>query len=520
MAVTEAAKKKVVKKKAVTKKSVTKRGAAEKVVKKTVQKSAAPKKKVAKKTVVKKKAVTKKAVTKKSVKKKAANKRVVAKKQTVSSQKRVSSQKVSSQKKRGSGMVNKTVASVRGKGLSPIHPSIPPGFAGAEAPRVIPPPVEPVHEATERSGGYNGPESHWNQLEAAENIVNEVHIEPEVVEPPSLLQQVAMQQNMAKNSHRGVYKAYPKEQEPEEVEVDQGEATPNPPSGLAEYLAIWSAEYDQPQSMDNDRDEQLDSPASETPSPHFERVDEPETPPVMSPTMESTAPLSMMEPHSAMLDAVQAVAAQSPSTIEVEVAATATEAWEPSVPEQAVPVELESEPEPELMAEPELMVDQEEEETMSQVEHEIPPMAVMAESHSSKGDFSEEIHAAAVEESNPHFDEALDKVTGTRSGDSLAAQRREAIRHFTEGAAQKRTEKRNQVDTGAPGVVAAAPSAAPVSKAVEAQKVEVEGLGGGMVNLLSGGVKGVLNFGRYSALGLKFGLQDSKAALGKLSSKK
>ncbi len=140
-----------------------------------------------------------------------------------------------------------------------------------------------------------------------------------------------------------------------------------------------------------------------------------------------------------------------------------------------------------------------------------------------KGDFSAEIHAAVGEDGveeeagdeDPHFDEALDKISGTRTDDSQAAQRREAIRHFTESAAKKRHQRRNHVGKGAPAIVGGLPPSAGPKDA----RVEVETLGGGILHLLSNGVKGVASFGRYSLLGLKFGLKDSKSALGKLTSK-
>ena len=79
---------------------------------------------------------------------------------------------------------------------------------------------------------------------------------------------------------------------------------------------------------------------------------------------------------------------------------------------------------------------------------------------------------------------------------------------------QKR-QRRNRVEPGAPGVVVPQPPSAKV----EDRSVAVENLGGGVLNLFTNGVKGVLNIGRYSAAGVKYGLQDSKSALKNLTSK-
>lgn len=214
------------------------------------------------------------------------------------------------------------------------------------------------------------------------------------------------------------------------------------------------------------------------------------------------------KPKTSMLDAVHALATE---TVREQPSETVTEEEEPQALDAAP-----STRHTEQVAEAIRMIEEadlplEEQAAASAVE-----MAAAEQASLAVAQLEDEKDGDMSDEENPHFDDALDKIAGTSRDDTISAQRREAIRHFTENKSKQRTQRRNQVETGAPGVVSPQP---PSVKGGVAEKVEMETLGGGVVNLVKSGVQGLFNIGHYSAAGVKYGLKDSKSALKKITSK-
>ncbi len=474
---------------------------------------------VKKKAVTKKKSVAKKRATKKKV---VAKKKVAVKKNTASKKKSRTAAKKTEQVKR----VPKP--SVRTQGAGSIAPAIPPGFQGQEEKAVLEPFV-PVHQATKRTSAVNTPPvSHWNTLEPmvpppkVEEVVEEPVEEMEPPVPTTLIEQVLMESRMESKRPFAIQPRFIKPAEVEEVvEAPVApRASAQRKTEISEYLSVWGGQP-QPERQAVVEEMMVAAASSETqqdsvavtepvvaaesePTTPAPRAEEPAAEAVattMIPVEEEVA--SPLASRTSMLDAVHAVATQAEQQSAVSETDESSERMAQEVNHT------------DQVAEVIRMI--EEEETFVTDQEETLKSATEADP---KGDFSAEIQAAVEEDEldemdDPHFNEALDKIAGTRADDSQAVQRREAIRHFTESAARKRKERRNRVATGAPSIIGGLPA----STAPKDTRVEVESLGGGILHLLASGARGVASFGRYSLMGVKYGLKDSKSALGKLTSR-
>lgn len=486
---------------------------------------------------VKKKSVKKKATKKRTV---AVKKKSVAKKKVVAKKKRAANarKKVRSTADQGVKMAK---PSVRAKKSSAVVPAIPPGFQGQQQEEIVLEPVAPSREASRQETRHAKP-SLWSHLEPVRPAieVEETPVEAPTVagaaepEPPLSLIEQAILESQQENHHP--FAIQPKHASPvEEVDEEPEAIAPSikrtSKVGLSAYLSLWQ---EQPRPERRAVVDQLMVDASDE-EPANKVVDEVaevavEPPVVEALAVETAEPAVAVTPETeiekgsplatrtSMLDAVHAVATQAAAQEEqLQAAATETPIVEN---EKEVPPKAGAQPShTEQVAEVIRMIEQEEMKTEEEkvAAEEAPQPAMEA---APKGDFSAEIQAAADEEDDeeiddPHFNDALDKIAGTRSEDTAAAQRREAIRHFTESAAKKRADRRNRVATGAPAVVGGLPP----SMHPRETKVEVESLGGGILHLLGNGVKGIASLGRYSMMGFKYGLEDSKNALGKITSK-
>jgi hypothetical protein len=499
-------------------------------------------------------------VVKKSVKKKTAAKKKVAVKKAAATKKRVknkTSSVTNSRKKADSPqqqVIKMSKASVRKKGISPVQAQIPPGFQSGVSTTVEeePPRPEPVlHEAKQRTHPYATPSSHWSHLEPAEpQPKHEIVVEVEEVTPLTLIEQVLLDSEQTKDETHP-FNLQPRFQKNEIIEEDMEEqtvtaiASASRATMASDYLGLWSGERETfepelsaaevmvasttvaeapaeaeqavpvmdvaeeiPEETEDEEvaesvailpEEELQPlPAFFAPQPEEEAEEEDVLPQLPENGPESFLVEPVEKPRTSMLDAVHALATEA-----------ARKEVEPKI-EQAEAEPEESEPShTEQVAEAIRMI---EEEDAASVEEQA--AATVADEPSVDTDAPEEESERDSEET-PHFDEALDKIAGTRSGDTLSAQRREAIRHFTDTKVSQKRQRRNRVEPGAPGVVVPQPPSAKV----EDRSVAVENLGGGVLNLFTNGVKGVLNIGRYSAAGVKYGLQDSKSALKNLTSK-
>jgi hypothetical protein len=512
-----------------------KRAGSKAVVKKTAVRKSIPPKSTAKKKAVKKKAVQKKVVKKAAVKKvavkKVAVKKAVAKK-TAAKKKVVSKRapsKTTTSKQRGGEVVKSSVTSTKSLKSSSVQASIPPGFAGTPVPQKERPPVVPVGVAERKSGSVVESQSVWNHLETVAEKVKQPPVEEnqQHSKPRTLIEEVAMKQEREETVFK-LRKAHPKEEVVVEETHLPGAKLSNAHVEIPAYLSIWSGQETQNNENSNEHIQQ----AVEFDAAEMEA--ERSTPrsvrqPVMGASMESTASYSLLEPHSSMLAAVHTVASHSVESNNAEVETIEP----PSVESQSPASQYDTSSDnasPEVMiagagyenTNSESKVSQSEQKIEATDREEVPPMASIASNEQQQDDQSEAEIAVSAEEvqeaDDPHFDAALDKIAGTRSESSQSVQRREAIRHFTEGVVKKRTQRRNQVSSTAPGLTQDS-VLSKTSTQPEESNVAVEGVGEGVYNLLSNGVKGVLNIGRYSAMGLKYGIQDSKAAIGKITSK-
>lgn len=478
------------------------------------------------------------AVKKKSVKKKVAAKKTVAtKKKVVSKKKRTVKKKVATKKRaakktaKSSKVTPVAKRSVAGKGVSPIAPAIPPGFQGKveEAPPLEP--VVPTQQAARKTSALNGPASVWSNLDPIkpkQPIIEEpqpvaVKVEEPEVEP-TLIERAIMEGQLDEKRPFAIQPRFSKPETVEEAheEVVVPAAASKERGDLSDYLSIWGG---QPRPERRavveqmmieaapESDESAPVPAAEI-SAEAEVAVQPVTPPAVEQEVEQTEPemetASPLASRTSMLDAVHAVATQAEQQAPAESLVVESEA-EAVTSEPIAPATSHTEKVAEVIR----MIEQEE---VAVEEEAVAPQAA-TEDHP-KGDFSVEIQAAVESDDeeeidDPHFNDALDKITGTRADDSQAVQRREAIRHFTESAARNRAERRSRVATGAPAIVGGLPS----NGIPKESRVEVESLGGGILHLLTSGVKGVTSFGRYSLMGLKYGLEDSKSALGKITAK-
>lgn len=455
-----------------------------------------------------------------------------------------------------------------------IAPTVPPGFQGKTEEPVLTPFV-PQHQAVRKDQISSAPTSFWNRLEPpapavapVEEVEEAVEVsEPETVVPKSLIEQVLME-----NSEQArPFAIQPRFTRPDKIDpqteeesvVVVAQARRQGRQEMSQFLSIWGkpprperqavvqqmmvdastqqekrlttqpeeaavqtatkvvaeqrrtdsgmpplAESNQPEAVTTET--VASEPAlSVPPSSMAEAVKEAavaepaaEQPPVADPPVTTST--------TSMLDAVQAVATQARKQMEKAETKGGEQRGETDIrAEDAVDNRATDQ-----VAEVIEMIEREDNQG-AEVAAVTPKQAMEA---GDKEEFTEALQAVEEEseqQEDPHFNEALDKITGTRATDSDAAQRREAIRHFTASAARKRAERRSRVATGAPAIVdGMPPSGIPRDKSVE-----VETLGGGVLNLLSNGVKGVASIGRYSLMGLKYGLADSKSALGKITSK-